>query len=475
MGHVEGECRYQAALFAPSLDELVGAEHPIRVIDAFVDGLELGGLGFTKVVGEATGRPPYKPADLLKLYIYGYLNQVRSSRRLAREAERNLEVLWLIRRLSPSFKTIADFRKDHPQAIVGVCRAFIGFCRKQSLYGGEILAIDGSKIEAVASRKQVITPKSLAKKAASIDRKIAEYLVAMDEADREEPAAPVMGDVAAALAVLRERREEVSRQAEQLASERLSQQVVSEPEARLMRTAHDGYQVAYNAQTAVDAKHGLIAAFDLTNEGNDLCQLHPMAELGRQALAVERLSVVADTGYSNGEQGERCEAAGITAIVPRPETINPKGEQYFSRDAFRYDAPSDSWQCPAGETLTCRQVSQTEQQKKYWTTACPSCPLKGQCTKSDHRVVVRSFHEDAREAMHQRAMSNPAWMKLRSALAEHPFGTMKWLMGSPRFLVRGLRKAKAELALGVLAFNLKRAVSIRGVQRLIQALNLAPA
>jgi transposase len=476
MGHVEGDNRYQTVLFAPSLDELVGSDHPVRVIDAFVDGLDLARLGFTKVVAEATGRPGYKPGDLLKLYVYGYLNQVRSSRRLAREAARNLEVLWLIGRLSPSFKTIADFRKDHPRAIVGVCRAFIRFCRDQSLYGGEVLAIDGSKIEAVASRKQVITPKSLAKKAVSIDWRIDEYLAAMDEADRQEPGEKAVGgDVAAALAALRERQAEVSRQAEELASEGLSQRVLSEPEARLMRTARHGHQVAYNAQTAVDAAHGLIVAFDLSAEGNDQCQLYPMAELGRQALEVEALSVVADTGYSNGEHGERCAAAGITAIVPRPQTVNPKGEQYFSRDAFHYDAASDSWQCPAGETLSCRQVSQTEQQKKYWTTACPGCPLKGQCTKSERRVVVRSFHEDAREAMHQRATSDPGWMKLRRELVEHPFGTMKWLMGYPRFLVRGLKKAKSELALGVLCFNLKRVINILGVPALLRVLRAASA
>jgi transposase len=476
MGHVEGDCRDQRALFAPSLDELVGSEHPVRVIDAFVDGLDLAVLGFSKVAAEATGRPPYRPGDLLKLYVYGYLNQVRSSRRLEREAGRNLEVLWLIRRLSPSFKTIADFRRDHPEAIAGVCRAFVGFCRSQSLYGGEVLAVDGSKIEAVASRKQVITPKSLAKKAASIDGKIAEYLAAMNEADGQEAVSePVVGDVGAALRALRARGEQVRQQAEELARQGLSQLVVSEPEARLMRTARHGHQVAYNVQTAVDAKHGLIAAFDLSNEGNDQRLLHPMAELGRQALEVEAVRVVADTGYSSGEQGELCEAAGITAIVPRAATVNPQGKQYFSRDAFRYDAASDSWQCPAGETLTCHQVSQSEQQKKYWTEACATCALKGQCTKASRRVIVRSFHEDAREAMHQRATAEPAWMKLRRELVEHPFGVMKWLMGLPRFLVRGLRKAKAELALTVLGFNLKRVINIRGVPALLQALHAARA
>jgi transposase len=242
-----------------------------------------------------------------------------------------------------------------------------------------------------------------------------------------------------------------------------------------MRTARHGFQVAYNAQTAVDAKHGLIAAFDLTSDGNDQCQLHPMAMQAREALGVESLTVVADTGYSNGEQGERCEAAGITAIVPRPETTNPAGKQYFSRDVFQYDEASDSWQCPAGETLTRRQVSDTEKQFKYWTNACSGCALKAQCTGAEKRVIVRSFHEDTREAMHRRAKSDPKWMRLRRELAEHPFGIVKWLMGQPRFLVRGLKKARAELALSVLGFNLKRVINILGSQKLLQALNQAAA
>jgi transposase len=476
MGHVSGDCRYQGTLFAPSLDELVGSDHPVRVIDAFVDGLDLSQLGFSKVLTEATGRPPYHPGDLLKLYIYGYLNQMRSSRRLEREAGRNLEVHWLIRRLVPSFKTIADFRKDHAAAVVGACRSFVRFCRDLSLFGGELVAIDGTKIDAVASRKQVVTPQGLAQEVASIDRKIAAYLAAMDAADREEPeAAPAPGDVAGALQALRERRAAALRQAESLAAEGLSQRVVGEEEARLMRTANHGFQVAYNAQTAVDAKHGLIAAFDLTSDGNDQCQLHPMAMQAREALGVESLTVVADTGYSNGEQGERCEAAGITAIVPRPETTNPAGKQYFSRDVFQYDEASDSWQCPAGETLTRRQVSDTEKQFKYWTNACSGCALKAQCTGAEKRVIVRSFHEDTREAMHRRAKSDPKWMRLRRELAEHPFGIVKWLMGQPRFLVRGLKKARAELALSVLGFNLKRVINILGSQKLLQALNQAAA
>lgn len=471
MAHVSGQSRLQTTLFPEALDDLVASDHPLRVIDAFVDSLDLAGLGFDKVVAEATGRPPYRPGDLLKLYVYGYVNQVRSSRRLAREAMRNIEVLWLINRITPAFKTIADFRKDHAQAIVGVCRAFTGFCREQALFGAELLAIDGTKIAAVASRKQVMTPKRIAKMTAAIDGKIAEYLAAMDEADRHDEAdAPARIDVKRAIAELQAQREKLQREARDLSEAGVNQKVMSEPEAKLMRTAHHGHQVSYNAQIAVDDEHRLIVAFDLVNEGNDHRQLHPMAVAGKQAVAAEKVTVVADTGYSNGEHGERCAKDGITAIVPRPRTVNPEGEAYFSRDRFSYDGESDSWRCPAGETLSRRKVSHTEQKYEYWSTACGGCALKGQCTKAAKRVIVRSFFEDARQAMHRRATASPWWMKQRRELVEHPFGGLKWLMGHPRFLVRGLRKAKAELALGILSYNLKRVINILGVPVLLQAL-----
>jgi transposase len=476
MAHIAGQSRYQSTLFPEVADDMVGADHPVRVIDAFVDTLDLAGLGFSKVEAEATGRPPYAPGDLLKLYIYGYLNQIRSSRRLEREARRNVEVMWLISRVAPSFKTIADFRKDHAKALVGVCRAFIGFCRGQALFGSELLAIDGTKIAAVASRKKLITPKKLAEQVAAIDRKIGDYLKAMDEADRQEQETPAERvDVTAAVEELQTRRAALQRQAAALTEQGLSQRVLGEEEARLMRTANHGHQVAYNAQIAVDAKHHLIAAFDLTNEGNDQRLLYPMAEQGKEALEVESLTVVADTGYSNGEHGERCEEAQITAIVPRAQIVNPEGEQYFGRDRFTYDAESDSYQCPAGATLSVGQVSHKEARKQYWNgKACKDCALKPQCTAAAKRIIVRSFYEDAREAMHRRAMGDRTWMKLRKSLAEHPFATLKWLMGDPRFLVRGLVKAKAELALGVLCYNLKRTINILTTQQLLPALRPAP-
>ena len=470
MAHVGGQSRYQARLHPEYLDEVIAPDSSVRVIDAFVDSLDLAELGFSKVEAEATGRPPYDPHDLLKLYIYGYLNQMRSSRRLERETQRNVEVFWLINRVSPVFKTIADFRKDHPEAIVGVCRSFIKFCREQSAFGGEVLAIDGSKIAAVASRKQVITRKQLADREAAIERKIAEHLAAMDAADAEETSAePAKVDVAAALAALKAQRGELQQQAEQLVREGLKQKVLTEPEAKLMRTPR-GHQVAYNAQIAVDAKHDLIAAFDLTNDGNDLQQLLPMAQQGKAAVGAEQLIAVADSGYSNGEHGKHCEQGGITAIVPRSERVNPKGEQYFSRDQFSYDRQNDSWHCPAGEVLKLFKTSRTKQKKEYRTQACPTCPLKSQCTDAARRVIVRGFHEDDREAMHQRAVADPNWMKLRRAVAEHPFGTIKWLMGVPRFLVRGLLKAKAEFALSVTCYNLKRLIAIKTVPVLLKAL-----
>jgi transposase len=477
MAHIVGVSRDQVVMFAPTLDEAVPGDSVVRVIDSFVDSMNLAALGFRRVVSAEFGRPPYPPGSLLKLYLYGYLNQIRSSRRLECEAERNIELRWLLQMLMPSFKTIADFRRDHPEAIVGVTQAFISFCRSQSLVGGKVLAIDGTKIEAVASHKKALTPQNLEKKAARMDHKIREYLKMLDEADRETPLPEVMAksEVEAALEALRTRRDEVRRQAERLASKKLSQEVVGEPEAKLMRTARHGYQVAYNAQSVVDAEHKLVVAFDLTNEGNDQRQLLPMALKGKEAVGAEQVTVVADPGYSNGEHGELCAKAGITAIVPRAATVNPEGKEFFSREAFSYDRASDTWRCPANQTLSLSYVSKSERRYRYTTEACASCALKPRCTKGAQRTILRDFHEDAREAMHQRSLSDPSWMEQRRCLAEHPFGGIKHLMGRARFLVRGLRKAKAELGLIVVAYNLKRVINILGAAALIHRFQRAAA
>jgi transposase len=478
MGHVEGVSRYQRQLLAASLDEIVSANHFVRVIDAFIDGLGLTSLGFERVEAAETGRPGYHPAALLKLYVYGYSSQMRSSRRLEKEAERSIEVQWLIDRLTPCFKTIADFRRDYPEAIVEVCREFTQFCKDLSLVGGEVVAIDGTKVEAVASRKKAITADAVKKRSAALDKKIKGYLEAMDEADREESETELDPEaLKAALAKLKARRAEVQEQQDVLAQEGVSQRVLGERDARLMKTARHGYQVAYNAQTAVDGKHGLIVAFAVTSDCNDQQQLQPMAAAAKQVLEVEELTVVADTGYSNGEQGAACAAAGITAVVPRQQVVNTvdKSKSLFTRDAFTYDRASDTWTCPAGETLRCCEVSEKEQFKRYATAACGGCAMRARCTEGGHRRITRHFHEDAREAMHQRATADPRWMEERRKLVEHPYGNMKWMMGRARFLVRGLVKTAAEFALTVLNFNLKRAITIIGMPALLHALRARPA
>ena len=299
---------------------------------------------------------------------------------------------------------------------------------------------------------------------------------AMDCRDRQDADQTRAADVAAALDLLRNRRDRAQAQAKSMADEGLTQVVDLERDARLMKTARHGHQVAYNAQTAVDGEHGLIIAFDLTSEGNDQRQLLPMAEQAKDALGVETLTVVAATGYSNGEQGQACEAIGVTAAVPRHKTVNASNPHLFSREAFTYDAASDSWACPAGERLGRLYFSKNEQKTYYGTKACTGCALKAQCTTAAKgRMIVRHLHEGAREAMHQRTIEDPAWMKRRRELVEHPYGTIKWLMGYPKFLLRGRKKAKAELALLIMGFNFKRTVNILGVPALLQALRAAPA
>ena len=476
MGRLRGDVREQGELLPVRLEDLVAKDHPVRVIDGFVDYLDLAALGFSRVSCEETGRPGYAAGDLLKLYIYGYTNQMRSSRRLEREAARNTELHWLIKRLKPSFKTIADFRRDHSDAIVEACRHFVLFCRGQSLVAGTTAVIDGTKIRAVASRKKVTTPKTLNERTAAVERKIKAHLEAMDRADAEGASAPEdQVDVAGALEALKAQREALQRKKRELEAQGLKQRVEGETEARLMRTPNQGYQVSYNAQTAVAGEHKLIVAFDVTNEGNDHGLLHPMASLAKQALGVETLTVVADAGYSNGEHAASCEQDGVTPIAPRPQIVNPKDEALFGRDAFAYDADSDSYRCPAWETMTRFKTSRTEGNTQYQTRACAGCPLKARCTKAARRTIVRDFHETQREAMNKRAQAEPAWMKLRRCWAEHPFGTMKWMMGAPRFLVRGLSKTRGELGLTVLAYNMKRVTKILGVEPMLAALGATPA
>ena len=470
MGYVKGEAPGQSSLFPPSLDDLVGDDHPVRVIAAFVDALDLVQLGFERAEPGVMGRPAYDPADLLKLYLYGYLNRVRSSRRLERECLRNVEVMWLLGRLSPDFKTIADFRRRNSQGIVQVCRAFVRFCAKARLLGGELVAIDGSKFEAVASRRQVVTKRGLAEESRKLDARIAQYLRALDEGDAQEREEPIdRAAVMAAVAELKGRRADCQTALQALAALDETQHVTGEPEARLMRTAH-GQAVAYNVQSAVDAQHGLIVHHEVTNAGTDNAQLEPTAKAAKEALGSSELRVVADAGYSNGTQFEACEAAGITPFVPLNRAPQHAGGRYYGVERFEYDKASDTYRCPAGKVLTLKQINRSEACRVYAARAkdCASCAFKGACTGASRRFIQRHWNEEAFERMQKRLAQAPEMMSRRRALAEHPFAQLKYgVMGDRgRLLLKGLSGARAELALAVLARNLKRVIAILGTHGL---------
>ena len=474
MGYVKGEAPSQSSLFPPSLDELIPDDHPVRVIEAFVGSLDLGTLGFEHADPSGMGRPAYDPGDLLKLYLYGYLNRVRSSRRLEQECHRNVEVMWLLGKLAPDFKTIADFRRRNSTAFVQVCRAFVRFCAKARLLGGELVAIDGSKFEAVASKRRVVTRKSVAEESRKLEARIAQYLRCLDEADREEPKESIdRGAVAAALEQLKARKADVDTTLQVLEELGETQHVSGEPEARLMRTAH-GQAVAYNVQSAVDDKHGLIVHHEVTNIGSDNVQLETVAKAAQEALGGGAITVVADAGYSNGSQFESCEQAGITPYVPLNRAPLHGGGEHFGIDEFRYDAQRDRYRCPAGKVLVLKQVHRTQKHRVYAAQAsdCAACLLKGRCTTAARRLIQRHWHEAAFERMKRRLQDLPQMMVKRRSLAEHPFAQLKYdgMGNRGRLLLRGLGGATTEMALAVIARNLKRVISILGVTETIRRL-----
>jgi transposase len=472
---VEGEDRRQGVLLPEYLDDYVSEENPVRAIDVFVDALDLGALGFAGVVPEATGRPGYHPALMLKIYVYGYLNQVTSSRRLEREAQRNVELMWLTQRLAPDFKTIADFRRDNGPAIRAACRQFVELCRRLELFTHAVVAIDGSKFKAVNTRDKNFTRASIQRRMEQVEASIARYMAALETADRQD------GELAQAKSV---------RLAEKIASLRAQmkafqgleaevhaapdQQVsLTDPDARAMATSGKGTgMVGYNVQTAVDAKHHLIVAHEVTNVGHDRDQLAAMGAEARAAMGVERLDVLADRGYFSGEEVLACEALGVTPYVPRPLTSGAKADGRFGKQDFVYLAEDDAWRCPAGEKLTRRfaSVEKGMTLHTYWTTTCPECPLKSQCTTSKLRRVKRWEHEAVVEAMQDRLERAPKAMRIRRATVEHPFGTLKAWMGSTHFRMKRLDKVRTEMSLHVLAYNLKHVLAILGVGPLIQAI-----
>lgn len=466
MGHRKGESRQQAALFPVMLDELVGQDSLVRVIDAWVDSLDLKALGFAKAQTQVLGAPPYDPGDLLKLYISGYLSAVRSSRTLERECHRNVEVMWLLGRLVPDHKTISDFRRANTQALVASCAAFVQFARERRLIAGATVAIDGTKIRAVASRKAVVRKQELIEQARRNAQQIEQYLEALDTQDAQETGASARSqDVRRALQDLQEQQAQVQGQLQRLEGSRGDTAVAGEPDAQVMIQGGGLHAPSYNLQTAVEAGSHLIVAHEVTNEANDQRQLQPMAEAASQALG-RPVTAVADAGYVNGEQMARLEGKGIISFVADKRSVNNQGGgSLYDRSAFAYDETSDSFNCPAGKTLRRKQVHARDRMVIYAARAedCGACPNKPQCTTAARRFVTRHLYEQALQANAQRLAECPQMMQLRRQTVEHPFGDIKHrILGNARLLLRGFGGAKSELCLAVLAYNLKRAFNMKG-------------
>ena len=470
---IRGEDRAQRILLPECLDDYVAEANPVRVVDVFIDELDLGKLGFEGVEPAATGRPAYHPAVLLKLYIYGYLNRIQSSRRLEREAQRNLELMWLTGRLMPDFKTIANFRKDNGKAIRGVCRQFVVLCRELGLLSEALVAIDGSKFKAVNNRDRNFTRAKLQRRMQEIEAGIDRYLAALDTADRQE--APTAQATSARLqdkiTALKARMQELKAIEVRLNATPDKQISLTDPDARSMK-ARDSGIVGYNAQIAVEAKHHLIVAHEVTNEGVDRSQLSAMAKQAFAAMGAPELTAVADRGYFKGEEILACEEAGITVIVPKPLTSGSKAQGRFGKQDFVYLAGDDEYRCPAGQRLIRRfaTVEHGMTLHVYWSSACQGCAIKAQCTAGTERRVRRWEHEAVLEAMQTRLDHAPEMMRMRRQTGEHPFGTLKSWMGATHFLTRTLPRVNTEMSLQVLAYNMKRVINLLGIGGLIEAI-----
>jgi len=471
MRHIEGESRHQSSLLPDTLDDYVRDDDPVRVIDAFVDHLDLSKLGFNKAETKATGRKPYHPGDLLKLYLYGYLNHIRSSRRLEKECHRNLELLWLLKRLAPDFKTIADFRKDNAGAIKYACRSFIQFCRESNLLSGRLIAIDGSKFKAAGSQDKALTRKQLRERRQRIDRQIDSYLEQLDQTDGDAVHLDMEHDrVRQALARLESEGAQLDQAEEAMDKLGRNQHCSTEPDAKLMRSGREGQVLGYNVQTAVDADSGLIIHHDVTDDGGDNRQLQPMAEQAKDVLTTDNLTVVADAGYSNGEQLAACESQGIDVAVPSNRSINNQPGDHFQKSDFSYNAKRDCFTCPAGEELHYTTYNSKNKMHLYSRKGCSACPMQTRCTKSNRRWVSRHFHEEAFMRSDARLKANPDLMRERMHVVERPFAILKQHMGLRRLLCWGMEGAKAEMGLGVLSYNLSRMINEIGVPRLLAAL-----
>ena len=475
MRHIPGIDRCQLLLLPEAVDDYVGPENPVRFIEAFVDSLDLEAAGFRRVRPKETGRPGYDPADLLKLYIYGYLNRVRSSRRLEAETHRNLEAIWLLRRLTPDFKTIADFRRDNREAFRQVFREFVRVCRELDLFGGELIAVDGTRIKAVNSRDRNFTRAKIRKNLERIDERLDHYLQQMNEADAEEA-----GDGPRSVALLQEKIASMRKSKAVLEEHRETleesgevQLSLTDPDARAMHSS-TRVGVGYNAQIAVDTKHKLIAEQQVHNKVSDLGLLAETAAAARENLAVEDIDAVADGGYYKIEDIEACEAAGVTPFVPKPDRSTARRNGHFPKSAFRYDPAADSYACPGGHRLAPlyrNRVSETRAETYFVSyvnrTACKACALRNRCTMDTFRTIRRYENETVLDRMAARLAVQPEMMDRRRESVEHPFGSIKQWMGQGAFLTKRLDNVRAEFSLTALAYNMRRAINVVGIPSMI--------
>jgi transposase len=472
---VEGECRTQAVLFPERLDDWIGEDNPVRAVDAFVGELDFMALGFESAEPADTGRPAYHPATLLKIYIYGYLNRVQSSRRLEREAQRNVELMWLTERLAPDFKTIADFRRDNGPAIRQVCVQFVRLCRQLELFEQALVAIDGSKFKAVNNRDKNFTPRKLEARKQQLETSVERYLAELDRADRDPALVPEerVEQLKEKIAKVRVQMKVLDTMNEHLAASPDNQVSLTDPDARSMATSGRGTGiVGYNVQASVDATNHLIVTHEVTNVGHDRTQLASMAQKTQEAIGSGSLTVLADRGYYKGPELLKCEDAGIETIVPKPLTSNSKADGRFDKRDFTYDAVSDEYRCPAGERAVWRfsTVEDDMTLHKYWSSACPKCPMRNACTTAKYRRIGRWEREEVFDRVQQRLDQMPEAGRIRRQTVEHTFGTLKAWMGATHFLMKTLPRVKTEMSLHVLAYNLKRVMQIVGVRPLIQAI-----
>jgi len=477
---IQSESRSQITLLPECLDDYIGEDNPVRVIDLFVDELDLAELGFHSAEPASTGRPGYHPSLLLKIYIYGYLNRIQSSRRLEREAQRNVELMWLTGRLAPDFKTIADFRHDNGQGIRNVCKRFIFMCRQLNLFTQAIVAVDGSKFKAVNNRDKNFTPHKLEQRIKQVDESIERYMNELEIADRTQPheAEGRTQHLQEKLAKLKSQMQDFKAIEQRLKQQPDEQLSLTDPDARSMATSGRGTgMVGYNVQTAVDTRHHLIVAHEVTNTGHDRTQLSNMAFQARDAVGSGGLEVIADKGYYKGPEILACEEAGIKTFIPKTMTSNNKSLGKYDKRDFIYLKQDNEYQCPAGKKLTYRHSSIEHGMKidVYYNSTCQSCKLKAKCTTGKERRVRRWEHEDVLDAVQDRLNKSQGKMKQRRCTVEHVFGTLKFWMGSAHFLMKTLKHVGTEMSLQVLAYNLRRVMNILGVEGTMKAIRMVGA